>query len=131
MQKDRSPSIAVIGCGYWGKNLVRNFSKLNALALCCDATPAGRALAAELAPEATVVSDIGEVFESEVDGVVIATPAETHYDLARAYHLNNQDDQAKDELLAALETAPGYRQAQKLLLELSETTGTQSTPIKK
>ena len=84
MQKDRSPSIAVIGCGYWGKNLVRNFSKLNALALCCDATPAGRATAAELAPEATVVSDIQDAFESEVDGVVIATPAETHYELARA-----------------------------------------------
>ena len=84
MQKDRSPSIAVIGCGYWGKNLVRNFSKLNALALCCDATPAGRATAAELAPEATVVSDIRDALASEVDGVVIATPAETHYDLTRA-----------------------------------------------
>ena len=84
MQKDGSPSIAVIGCGYWGKNLVRNFSKLNALALCCDATPAGRATAAELAPEATVVSDIHDALESEVDGIVIATPAETHYDLARA-----------------------------------------------
>jgi predicted dehydrogenase len=83
MQKDRSPSIALIGCGYWGKNLVRNFSKLNALALCCDATPAGRATAAELAPQATVVSDIHDALESEVDGVVIATPAETHYELAR------------------------------------------------
>ena len=41
-------------------------------------------------------------------------------DLARAYHLNHQDEKSKDELLAALETAPGYRQAQKLLLELSE-----------
>ena len=84
MQKERSPSIAVIGCGYWGRNLVRNFSKLKALALCCDATPAGRATAAELAPETPVVSEVGEVFESEVDGVVIATPAETHYQLARA-----------------------------------------------
>ena len=33
--------------------------------------------------------------------------------------LNKQDEKAKDELLAALETAPGFRQAQKLLLELS------------
>jgi tetratricopeptide (TPR) repeat protein len=46
-------------------------------------------------------------------------PAQAHYQLARAYHLNKQDEKAKDELLAALETAPGYRQAQKLLLELS------------
>jgi predicted dehydrogenase len=84
MQKDRSPSIAVIGCGYWGKNLVRNFGKLNALALCCDATPAGRATAAELAPDTPVVGEVREALASDVDGVVIATPAETHYDLARA-----------------------------------------------
>lgn len=84
MQKDRSPSIAVIGCGYWGKNLVRNFSKLNALALCCDVTPTGRATAAEIAPDTPVVSEVREALASDVDGVVIATPAETHYDLARA-----------------------------------------------
>jgi hypothetical protein len=35
--------------------------------------------------------------------------------------LNHQPEQAKDELLAALETAPGYRPAQKLLLELTTT----------
>ncbi|MBZ5727732.1 MAG: tetratricopeptide repeat protein [Acidobacteriia bacterium] len=48
-------------------------------------------------------------------------PAQAHYDLARAYHLNHQTELAKDELLAALETAPGFRPAQKLLLELSTT----------
>jgi tetratricopeptide (TPR) repeat protein len=57
-------------------------------------------------------------------------PAKAHYDLARAYHLNHEEEQAKDELLAALETAPGYRQAQKLLLELSES-GTQHDTVKK
>jgi tetratricopeptide (TPR) repeat protein len=46
-------------------------------------------------------------------------PAQAHFDLARAYHLNHQDAEAKDELLSALETAPGFRPAQKLLLELS------------
>jgi tetratricopeptide (TPR) repeat protein len=56
-------------------------------------------------------------------------PAQAHYDLARAYHLNKETEKAKDELLAALETAPGFRQAQKLLLELE--TGTQTTPAKK
>ena len=48
-------------------------------------------------------------------------PARSHYDLAHAYQLNHQPEQAKDELLAALETAPGYRPAQKLLLELTST----------
>ncbi len=57
-------------------------------------------------------------FQSVVAGSSI-DPAQAHYDLARAYHLNHQDEQAKDELLAALEVAPGFRPAQKLLLELS------------
>jgi len=56
-------------------------------------------------------------------GAVIATnpidPAQAHYDLARALNQNHQTAQAKDELLSALETAPGFRPAQKLLLELS------------
>jgi Flp pilus assembly protein TadD len=58
----------------------------------------------------------------EFQSVVAGNPidgAQAHFDLARAYHLNHQDDQAKDELLAALELAPGFRPAQKLLLELS------------
>ena len=46
-------------------------------------------------------------------------PAQAHFDLARAYNLNHQPDPARDELLAALEIAPGFRPAQKLLLELS------------
>lgn len=72
----------MIGCGYWGKNLVRNFQELGALALVCDATPQGRATASSLAPEATIVSQVEEVFSSAVQGVVIATPAETHAELA-------------------------------------------------
>jgi tetratricopeptide (TPR) repeat protein len=46
-------------------------------------------------------------------------PAQSHYNLARAYNQNHQTDQAKDELIAALEAAPGFKPAQKLLLELS------------
>jgi len=48
-------------------------------------------------------------------------PAQAHFDLARAYRADKQDEQAKEELLAALETAPGFRPAKKLLLELSTT----------
>ena len=76
-------SIAVIGCGYWGKNLVRNFNELGELSLVCDATPAGREKARELAPEVAVTADTAEVFNSAVKGVVIASPAETHYALVQ------------------------------------------------
>ena len=73
----------MVGCGYWGKNLVRNFDRLGALAIVCDATPAGRATAAELVPRTPAVTDLEEVLRSDVAGVVVATPAETHYDITR------------------------------------------------
>lgn len=73
-------NIAVIGCGYWGQNLVRNFNQLGVLRMVCDLTPAGRARASELASAAQIVSDIAEaVYNPGIDGVVIATPAETHF----------------------------------------------------
>jgi predicted dehydrogenase len=77
-------NVAVIGCGYWGKNLVRNFHALKALSLVCDATPAGQALARSTAPGVAVVPDVARVWASTARGVVIATPSETHYDLALA-----------------------------------------------
>jgi predicted dehydrogenase len=74
--------VAVIGCGYWGRNLVRNFGRLGALSSVCDETPEGRRVAAELAPGAAVVGGVEDVLSSNVKGVVIATPAETHYEIA-------------------------------------------------
>jgi tetratricopeptide (TPR) repeat protein len=47
-------------------------------------------------------------------------PAQAHFDLARAYNENHQPGPAKDEVLTALETAPGFRPAKRLLLELSK-----------
>ncbi len=75
--------VAVVGCGYWGKNLVRNFASLGALGMVCDATDAGRAKARELAPDARVVEEFDSALAADVDGVVLATPAATHYQLAK------------------------------------------------
>jgi tetratricopeptide (TPR) repeat protein len=47
-------------------------------------------------------------------------PAASHFNLAKAYRTANRPAEAKDELLLALEAAPGYRPAQKMLLELSK-----------
>jgi tetratricopeptide (TPR) repeat protein len=58
----------------------------------------------------------------EYRAVLILKPqdmAESHFDLARALAAAHKENEAKDELLAALETAPNYKPAQKLLLELS------------
>lgn len=78
-----SVNVAVVGCGYWGKNLVRNFSRLGALAAVCDATPGGRKTATEIAPQVPVEANLEDVLRSGVSGIVIATPAETHFELAR------------------------------------------------
>jgi predicted dehydrogenase len=90
-ETSESAFVAVIGCGHWGKNLVRNFAQLGALGLVCDESEAGRQKAAELAPGCAAVTDPVEVWESDVQGVVIATPAETHYSLTRQALLAGKD----------------------------------------
>ena len=74
-----SKQVAVLGCGYWGKNLVRNFHAIGALGAVCDPSEGGRALAAEIAPGVPVHADPEAVFtDGSIDGVAIATPAVTH-----------------------------------------------------
>lgn len=72
----------MVGCGYWGKNLVRVFSELGALATVADTDPA---TAAALAKAHDVPSStIDELLDdSNLDGVVVASPAGTHAQLAR------------------------------------------------
>jgi UDP-2-acetamido-3-amino-2,3-dideoxy-glucuronate N-acetyltransferase len=79
----RTPRVAVIGAGYWGKNLVRNFHALGALAAIQDADTARMN---ELATQtgARPAASVDEVLaDANIDAVVISTPAETHYDLVR------------------------------------------------
>lgn len=73
--------VAVIGCGHWGKNLVRNFSELGALSAISDPNAA---LAAQLASDYNVPAlDFDAVLGSDCDGVVIAAPAPLHASLAQ------------------------------------------------
>jgi predicted dehydrogenase len=74
-----TPRIVVVGCGYWGRNLVRNFHALGALATVVDATPAGRKLAAELAPGVEVVDALEPLLtRPDLHAFALATPAVTH-----------------------------------------------------
>jgi predicted dehydrogenase len=88
---NESANVAVIGCGYWGRNLVRNFAQLGRLSLVCDVTDSSRETALRIAPDVPVVDDAAEVWQAPVAGVVIATPAETHYDLTRQALLTGKD----------------------------------------
>lgn len=76
------PGVAVVGCGYWGKNLVRNFHEIGSLVQVCDTSEKGRSRAAEIAPDVEVTGDVDDVLDGPAPAVVIATPAPTHYRLA-------------------------------------------------
>jgi UDP-2-acetamido-3-amino-2,3-dideoxy-glucuronate N-acetyltransferase len=77
------PRVAVVGCGYWGKNLVRNFAELGALAGICDPD---RASAERLAGASgsRVVEWTGLLGDSAIEGIAIAAPAALHFQLASA-----------------------------------------------
>ncbi|MBW1740315.1 MAG: Gfo/Idh/MocA family oxidoreductase [Deltaproteobacteria bacterium] len=78
------PCVAVIGSGYWGKNLVRNFYQLGALKLVCDKNEVLLGQFKKQYPEVEVCLALPDVLgREEVQGVVIATPAETHFTFAR------------------------------------------------
>ena len=79
-----SPMIACIGSGYWGKNLVRNMASLGALKLICDKNDAVMAAFREQYPEVETCLAFSEVLaRADIRGVVISTPAETHFTLVR------------------------------------------------
>ncbi|MBW2602849.1 MAG: Gfo/Idh/MocA family oxidoreductase [Deltaproteobacteria bacterium] len=76
----KASSIAVIGSGYWGKNLVRNFYQLGVLKLICDKN---ENIVNQFKKQYTDVEtclDLEEILSNEdIKAVVVATPAETHF----------------------------------------------------
>ncbi len=79
-------NVAVVGCGYWGPNLIRNFaeSKLTRVKYVVDLIPERLAKLSRRYPGTQFVSDFDKVLEDrELDAVVIATPVHTHYQLAK------------------------------------------------
>jgi predicted dehydrogenase len=89
---DSAAHIAVLGCGGWGKNIVRTLAGLGCLRAIVDPSAAGAATARQLAPDAIVCDDPETVFADElVRGVMIATPAETHFELAQRALLAGKD----------------------------------------
>ncbi|HUP33134.1 MAG TPA: Gfo/Idh/MocA family oxidoreductase [Gaiellaceae bacterium] len=76
--------IGLVGLGYWGPNLARNFDHLAELAWLCDLDEAHRTAYASRYPRAAVTGDYDELLaDPSLDAVVIATPVPTHYALAK------------------------------------------------
>jgi predicted dehydrogenase len=78
--------VAIVGGGYWGQNLIRNFWEVDEaeLSFVCDLDPKALARAQRRYPTAQVTRHYRELLDSpRVDAIVLATPVSTHYEFAR------------------------------------------------
>jgi len=109
------PNVAVIGSGYWGANLVRNFHGLGALRVVCDRDAARLKTFRETYPECPVTTSFEEILADDtIPAVAIATPAEMHEDMVRRALLAGKDvfvekplclsSQAGEQLVALAES---------------------------
>jgi len=79
--------VGVIGHGYWGPNLVRNFMLApgSAVSAVCDQREERLTQLRKLYPNLSIYTDAGELInDTNVDAVVVATPVSSHFDLAMA-----------------------------------------------
>ncbi|WP_348262405.1 Gfo/Idh/MocA family oxidoreductase [Telmatobacter sp. DSM 110680] len=112
-----TPNIGVVGGGYWGKNLVRNFSELGALRTVCDGSPVVEANIRAKYPDVRFCRDYAEVLDDiNIEGVVLATPAVLHFKMAQQALLAGKDVFVEKPL--ALNVAEGEE-----LLELARENG--------
>jgi predicted dehydrogenase len=83
---EKTTTIAQIGCGYWGPNVLRNFSAQPGcwVKLVAEINPERQAYVQANFPRSKVVSDLDTILnDPEVDAVIIATPASSHYALTK------------------------------------------------
>jgi UDP-2-acetamido-3-amino-2,3-dideoxy-glucuronate N-acetyltransferase len=84
-QNISQPKVAVVGMGYWGRNLVRNFHELGALSMVCDSDPAAEALCREKYSGVRFSREFSAVLsDPNIAAVALATPAVSHYEMAKA-----------------------------------------------
>ena len=96
--------IACIGAGYWGKNLVRNFHELGVLSRVCEPDCEKRADLSTSYSTARFTESVEEVLaDPEIDGVAIATPAESHGRLVQQSLLADKDVFVEKPLCLSLE----------------------------
>ena len=77
--------IAVIGCGVWGRNIVRNFYNLGVLKVVCDMDEENLAKVKEQYPEVQVTKDFHDIINNpDITSVAVVTPSHTHYKIVHA-----------------------------------------------
>ena len=76
--------VAVVGSGYWGKNLVRNFHALGALAAICESDSTSRDAMCSQYPVPLATGSYTDILNSsDVNAVALATPAGMHGQMVR------------------------------------------------
>jgi predicted dehydrogenase len=76
--------VGLVGLGYWGPNLARNFDELAELAWLCDLSEENRLRVASRFPNARVSADFDDLLGDEtLEALIVATPVVTHFELAR------------------------------------------------
>ena len=89
--KSHLPRLALVGHGYWGKNLARVLNELDCLAVVCETRAEARE-EVESKYEVVTTSDFRSILaDDSTDAVVIAAPAAQHYDLAKQALLAGKD----------------------------------------
>lgn len=98
--------IAVVGAGYWGENLVRVFHQLGVLHRICDFSPTRLAQMREKYPSVEAESSLDAILEDAgVQALAVATPAESHYEIARKALLAGKDVYVEKPLTLRCEEA--------------------------
>src|SRR5258708_4932040 len=83
----RATTVGVIGCGYWGPNLLRNFAENETAELrwICDADQSRLAAMGRRYPSAQTTTDYQKLLaDSKLDAIAVVTPVATHFQIARA-----------------------------------------------
>lgn len=85
--------VGMVGLGAWGWNVARNFATMREcqLVACCDSDVKRRESAARAWPGVKPVEDFDELLQQDIEAVVIASPAVTHYPLAKQAMLAGKD----------------------------------------
>lgn len=77
------PTVCVVGAGRWGRNHIRTLHELGALGGIVDSSPLAQQAAAQAWPGVELFNNLAAALQQPFDAFIVATPAETHFDLAR------------------------------------------------
>jgi len=114
MSAGKKVNIGIVGLGYWGPNLVRNFSEVDScyVAMACDSEKARLKLIKRRYPYIDVTTKYKDLVDAkEIDAIAIATPVVSHYELAKQALENGKHVLVEKPLCANVKEAEGLIKA--------------------